>query len=60
MMKDLLDKAGSTDTDKLLAALNDLKSDTIAGPVTMRALDHQSTLGAWVGETTQQGQEGHA
>lgn len=52
MMKDLLDKAGSTDTDKLLAALNDLKSTTIAGPVTMRALDHQSTLGAWVGVTT--------
>ena len=44
MMKDLLDKAGSTDTDKLLAALDDLKSDTIAGPVVMRAPDHQSTL----------------
>ena len=58
MMKDLLDKAGSTDTDKLLAALDDLKSDTIAGPVVMRALDHQSTLGAWVGETTRQGKMG--
>ena len=52
MMKDMLDKAGSTDTEKMLAALNDLKSNTIAGPVTMRALDHQSTLGAWVGETS--------
>ena len=58
MMKDLLDKAGSTDTDKLLAALEDLKSDTIAGPVVMRALDHQSTLGAWVGLTTRQGKMG--
>ncbi len=58
MMKDLLDKAGSTDTDKLLAALDDLKSDTIAGPVVMRALDHQSTLGAWVGETTKVGKMG--
>ena len=58
MMKDMLDKAGSTDTDKLLAALNDLKSNTIAGPVTMRALDHQSTLGAWVGETTLKDKKG--
>ena len=52
MMKDMLDKAGSTDTDKLLAALQDAKFNTISGPVVMRALDHQSTLGAWVGETT--------
>jgi branched-chain amino acid transport system substrate-binding protein len=58
MIKDLLDKAGSTDTDRLLAALDGLKSDTIAGPVVMRALDHQSTLGAWVGETTRQGKLG--
>ena len=58
MMKDLLDKAQSTDTDKLLAALNDAKFDTISGPVTMRALDHQSTLGAWVGETTKSGKLG--
>jgi branched-chain amino acid transport system substrate-binding protein len=58
MMKDLVEKAGSTETDKLLAALQDAKFDTIAGPVTMRALDHQSTLGAWVGETTKQGKTG--
>jgi len=58
MMKDLLDKAGSTDTDKLLAALDGLQSKTITGPVVMRALDHQSTLGAWVGETTKQGKLG--
>src|SRR5215470_4567117 len=38
MMKDLVDKAQSTDTDKLLAALNDAKFDTISGSVTMRAL----------------------
>lgn len=58
MMKDMLDKAGSTDTDKLIAALNDQKFNTIAGPVVMRALDHQSTLGAWVGETTKAGKMG--
>ena len=28
MMKDMLDKAGSTDTDKLLAALDGLPSST--------------------------------
>lgn len=58
MMKDLLDKAGSTDTEKLLAALDGLQSKTVAGPVVMRAIDHQSTLGAWVGETTRQGKLG--
>ena len=32
--------------------------DTIVGPVTMRGIDQQSTLGAWVGETTLQGKSG--
>jgi branched-chain amino acid transport system substrate-binding protein len=58
MMKDMLDKAGSTDTAKLLATLDGLKSDTIVGPVSMRALDHQSTMGAWVGETTVKDKKG--
>jgi branched-chain amino acid transport system substrate-binding protein len=58
MMRDMLEKAGSTDTDKLIAALNGQKFDTLVGPVTMRALDHQSTLGAWVGETTRKATTG--
>jgi branched-chain amino acid transport system substrate-binding protein len=58
MLRDLLEKAGSTDTEKLLAALSGLKSETLVGPVTMRAIDHQSTLGAWVGETTRKGNLG--
>lgn len=58
MMRDTVNKAGGTDTDKLLAALNDAKFDTVVGPVTMRGLDHQSTLGAWVGETTLKGKAG--
>ena len=33
-------------------------SDTIVGPVTMRGIDHQGTLGAWVGETTLRGNRG--
>jgi len=44
-------KAKSTDTDKLVAAFAGLKVDTPAGPITFRAIDHQSTMGAWVGKT---------
>ena len=43
-------KAGGTDTEKLISAFADLKVDTPAGPVTYRAIDHQSTMGAWVGK----------
>lgn len=58
MIKELFEKAASTDTDKLLKALSGLTVNTIAGPVTMRDVDHQSTLGAWVGETTLKGKAG--
>jgi branched-chain amino acid transport system substrate-binding protein len=58
MMKDMLDKAGSTDTEKMMQTLSGMKFDTIVGPVTMRAIDHQSTMGAWVGETMKQGKVG--
>ena len=58
MVRDLINKAGATDTDKLIATLNDMKFDSIAGPVTMRALDRQASLGAWVGLTTQKGGQG--
>jgi branched-chain amino acid transport system substrate-binding protein len=58
MIKDMLDKAKSTETDALLKTLPDMKFDTIAGPVTMRGIDHQSTLGAWIGETTRNGKVG--
>jgi branched-chain amino acid transport system substrate-binding protein len=43
-------KAGSTDTGKLIVALRGLQFGTPFGPVTMRALDHQSTMGAYVGK----------
>ncbi|MCZ0733716.1 ABC transporter substrate-binding protein [Phreatobacter sp. AB_2022a] len=58
MIRDLFNKARSTETEALLAALKGLKSDTVAGPVVMREVDHQSTLGAWVGETTLKGKTG--
>ncbi len=44
-------KAGSTDTEKLVAAMNGLSFDSPFGKVTFRALDHQSTMGAYVGRT---------
>ena len=42
-------KAKSTETEKLIVALRGLKFPTPFGPATFRALDHQSTMGAFVG-----------
>src|SRR5256884_2312153 len=44
-------KAGSTDTTKLVATFKGLKVETPIGPITFRAIDGQSTMGAWVGTT---------
>ena len=44
-------KAGSLDTDKLVAAFSGLKVTTPFGPITYRTQDHQSTMGAFVGRT---------
>jgi branched-chain amino acid transport system substrate-binding protein len=44
-------KAGSTDTEKLVAAMSGLSFDSPFGKVTFRPLDHQSTMGAYVGRT---------
>jgi branched-chain amino acid transport system substrate-binding protein len=58
LVRDLIEKAGSVETEKLIAAFNDAKFDTIVGPVFMRGLDHQLSLGAWVGELTLAGKAG--
>ena len=42
-------KARSTDTEALVAAMQGLTLETPFGPITYRALDHQSTMGAYVG-----------
>ncbi|MSP66494.1 MAG: ABC transporter substrate-binding protein [Alphaproteobacteria bacterium] len=47
----MIQKAGSVDQDKLIVAMKGLTFDSVAGPVTFRDIDHQSTLGAWVGKT---------
>jgi branched-chain amino acid transport system substrate-binding protein len=44
-------KAGSTDTEKLVAAFANLKVDSPFGPFVYRASDHQATMGAYVGMT---------
>jgi branched-chain amino acid transport system substrate-binding protein len=44
-------KAGSTDPEKLVKAMQGLDVATPFGPVTFRAVDHQSTMGAFVGRT---------
>jgi branched-chain amino acid transport system substrate-binding protein len=43
-------KAGSTDTEKLVAAFSGLKVDSPFGPFSYRASDHQATMGAFVGK----------
>jgi branched-chain amino acid transport system substrate-binding protein len=43
-------KAKSAETEKLVEALKGLKMQTPFGPVEWRALDHQSTMGAYVGQ----------
>ncbi len=43
-------KAGSTDTEKLIAAFRGLAVDGPFGPFTYRASDHQATAGAFVGK----------
>ena len=48
----LITKAGSTDTEAMVDALEGLSFDAPTGPITFRALDHQSTMGAYVGWTT--------
>ncbi len=46
-----LEKAGGTDPDKLVAAFEDLNFPSPAGPLSFRRIDHQATLGSWVGRT---------
>jgi ABC-type branched-chain amino acid transport systems, periplasmic component len=58
MIRDTIERAGSVETDALIKALEDAKFDTVIGPVTMRGLDNQSTMGAWVGKLVLKGATG--
>lgn len=50
-IKAAIAKAGSTDTEALVDAMKGLSYDSATGPITFRAIDHQSTMGAYVGWT---------
>ncbi len=47
----MLKKAGTTDTEKMVDAMEGLTYDSPVGPVHFRKIDHQSTMGAYVGFT---------
>ena len=51
-------KAKSADTEKLIAALKGLQMSTPFGPVQWRAIDHQSTMGAYVGQLSRRSGKG--
>jgi branched-chain amino acid transport system substrate-binding protein len=51
-------KAKSTDTEKMVAAFRGLNLETVFGPITFRAIDQQSTFGAFVGRLDLKGDRG--
>ena len=53
-----LKKAKSSDTDKLVAAFKGLQLESPFGKITYRAQDNQSTMGAFVGKTKNEGGKG--
>ncbi len=46
-----LRRAGSVETEPLIAALRGLSFDSPIGPIRIRAGDHQATVGNWIGAT---------
>ncbi|MFI4988668.1 MAG: ABC transporter substrate-binding protein, partial [Alphaproteobacteria bacterium] len=54
----VLKAAGSTDAAALIKAAEGIKLATPSGEVAFRAIDHQSTMGTWVGKTDVRGGEG--
>ena len=51
-VKAAMEKAGTTDTEKVVDAFADLKLGTPLGPIVYRAIDNQTTMGAYVGKLT--------
>ena len=51
-------KAKTPETEKLIEALKGLQMQTPFGPVTWRSVDHQSTMGAYVGQLAKKGGKG--
>jgi branched-chain amino acid transport system substrate-binding protein len=53
-----INRAKSTDNEKLVTAMRGLKFVTPFGPAEFRAIDQQSTMGAFVGKLDLRGQKG--
>jgi len=53
-----IQKAGSIDNEKLVKAFRGLKFSTPFGPAEFRAIDQQSTMGAYVGKLELRGNQG--
>jgi branched-chain amino acid transport system substrate-binding protein len=51
-------KAAATDTDKLIAAFRGLKLESPFGAFEYRAIDHQATMGVYVGQIALKGGKG--
>jgi len=51
-------KAGSTETEAMIKAFSGLDVDTPFGAITYRPIDHQSTMGAYVGKTAKKDGKG--
>jgi branched-chain amino acid transport system substrate-binding protein len=47
----MLRKAGSTNTEKMVETMEGMTFESPFGPITFRKIDHQSTMGAYVGYT---------
>jgi branched-chain amino acid transport system substrate-binding protein len=45
----VIKRAGGADTEKVIAAMKGMEMDTPIGPIVWRAIDNQSTMGAYVG-----------
>lgn len=54
----ILAKAGSEDTEKMITAAEGITMPSPFGEITFRKIDHQSTLGAFVGKTSQKDGKG--
>ncbi|KRQ93649.1 ABC transporter substrate-binding protein [Bradyrhizobium jicamae] len=50
MLAKAIENAGSTKADDLIKATEQLKADTPVGNIAFRAIDHQSTMGVYIGK----------
>lgn len=54
----MLRKSGSTLTEKMVDSMEGLSLNSPVGPITFRKIDHQSTMGAFVGRTALRNKKG--